>query len=96
MQQNRLFVGNLSFNTGEEAIRDLFAQYGEVTKATLVTDRTTGRSRGFAFVEMTSDSDAAKAIDATHGSQLDGRSLRVSVAESKPAGGGNRDGRGRW
>jgi len=80
---SRLFVGNLSFNTTEEAIRDAFAEFGEVVEAKLVTDRDTGRSRGFAFVEMTSADAATKAIQEMNGARLDGRPLRVNLAEAR-------------
>jgi len=80
---SRLFVGNLSFNTSEEAIRDAFAEFGEVVEAKLVTDRDTGRSRGFAFVEMTSPDAAQKAIQEMNGALLDGRPLRVNLAEAR-------------
>jgi cold-inducible RNA-binding protein len=80
---SRLFVGNLSFNTTEEAIRDAFAEFGEITEAKLVTDRDTGRSRGFAFVEMASNDAAQKAIQEMNGALLDGRPLRVNLAEAR-------------
>jgi len=76
----KLFVGNLSFNTTEDQLRELFAQHGTVISAKLVMDRETGRSRGFGFVEM-SEADVAKAQAALNGQQVDGRRLRV------PAGG---------
>jgi RNA recognition motif-containing protein len=86
---NRLYVGNLSFSTTEETIREAFQAVGDVTEVKLMLERETGRSRGFAFVEMASAQAATAAIDALHGSQLDGRSLRVSEAqERQPRGGG--------
>jgi cold-inducible RNA-binding protein len=86
---NRLYVGNLSFQTSEEEVVRAFSQVGEVTEATLVLDRETGRSRGFAFVVMASDADAQKAISELDGADLDGRPLRVNIAEErKPRGGG--------
>ncbi|MBN1612381.1 MAG: RNA-binding protein [Polyangiaceae bacterium] len=86
---NRLYVGNLSFQTSEEEVVRTFSQVGEVTEATLVLDRETGRSRGFAFVVMASDADAQKAISELDGADLDGRPLRVNIAEErKPRGGG--------
>jgi RNA recognition motif-containing protein len=86
---NRLYVGNLSFQTSEEEVMRTFSQVGEVTEATLVLDRETGRSRGFAFVVMASDADAQKAISELDGVDLDGRPLRVNIAEErKPRGGG--------
>jgi RNA recognition motif-containing protein len=76
----KLYVGNLSFQTTEDALRQTFGQYGTVNSASMVTDRDTGRSRGFAFVEMADGADAA--IQALNGSQLDGRTLTVN--EAKP------------
>jgi len=93
---NRLYVGNLSFQTSEEEVVRAFSQVGEVTEATLVLDRETGRSRGFAFVVMASDADAQKAISELDGADLDGRPLRVNIAEErKPRGGGFGGGGGR-
>jgi RNA recognition motif-containing protein len=89
----KLFVGNLSFNTTENDINDAFAAFGTVTETNLMMDRTTGRSRGFAFVTMGSPEEAQKAIDAMHGKPLDGRPLTVNVArprEDRPPGGGGR------
>ena len=80
----KIYVGNLSFNTTEEILNDTFAQYGEVISAVIVTDRYTGRSRGFGFVEMENESAADAAISALDGQELDGRNLRVNVANSKP------------
>lgn len=86
----RLFVGNLSFNSTEDSIQAVFDQGGLKTASiSIVTDRETGRSRGFAFVEMTSDADAQAAIKALDGQNLDGRPLRVNEAEEKkPRSGG--------
>jgi RNA recognition motif-containing protein len=89
----RLFVGNLSFDTNELELRDLFGQLGGVVEAKVVTDRETGRSRGFAFVEMTNAEEANKAISELNGRELAGRTLKVNQAESrgsKPASGGRR------
>jgi RNA recognition motif-containing protein len=88
---NRLYVGNLAFQTSEDVIRDVFMESGEVTDVKLVTDRETGRSRGFAFVTMASDEAAQKAISELDGAELDGRNLRVNEAEERrdrPGGGG--------
>lgn len=106
---NRLYVGNLAFSTTEEALKDAFAEFGEVVEAKLMIERETGRSRGFAFVELTSAEAAAKAIEQMNGAVIDGRSLRVNEAEDRPDrgrggggfnrrdGGGGRSGRrGRW
>jgi cold-inducible RNA-binding protein len=87
---NKLFVGNLSFNTTENDLQDAFAAHGTVTEANLVMDRTTNRPRGFAFVTMNSGEEAEKAIAALNGKDLDGRSITVNVArprEERPAGG---------
>lgn len=78
----KLYVGNLSYQTQEADLRELFAQHGEVVSANVVTDRDTGRSRGFGFVEMGSDEAARKAIQALDGQELDGRNLKVN--ESRP------------
>lgn len=86
----RLYVGNLSFNTADADLRAAFEQDGrKVTSAQVMMDRDTGRSRGFAFVEMASDADAQAAIKAMNGADLDGRPLRVNEAEErKPRSGG--------
>jgi RNA recognition motif-containing protein len=92
---NRLYVGNLSFQATTEMLREAFAAVGEVTDVHIVQDRDSGQSRGFAFVTMGSDADAAKAIAALDGSSLDGRSLRVNEAEERQnRGGGGRGGGG--
>jgi len=92
---NRLYVGNLSFHTTEDVLLRTFGQAGEVTEAKLVIDRETGRSRGFAFVSMGSDADAQKAISELDGTDLEGRPLRVSIAEErKPRAGGGGGGGG--
>eukprot|EP01083_Nonionella_stella_P106761 308387_1 len=87
----KLYVGNLSYNTTEESLRESFAQSGEVTDCSLVTDRETGRPRGFGFITMPS-ADAQKAIQALNGQELDGRTLTVN--EAQPPGGRGRGGRG--
>ncbi|MBE2203366.1 MAG: RNA-binding protein [Chthoniobacterales bacterium] len=90
---NKLYVGNLSFNTTEIAIQDLFSQCGSVSEVMLMQDKFTGRSRGFAFVTMSSDSEAQAAVAAFHGKELDGRALTVNEArprEDRPPGGGGR------
>src|SRR5580658_8769814 len=87
---NKLFIGNLSFNTTENDLQDAFAAHGNVTEVNLMMDRTTNRSRGFAFVTMGGDEEAQKAIAAMNGTELDGRSLTVNIAkprEERPAGG---------
>jgi RNA recognition motif-containing protein len=92
----RLFVGNLSFQTTEGTLESLFAKDGrKVESVSVVQDRDTGRSRGFAFVEMGSDADAQAAIQALDGTQVDGRALRVNEAEErKPRSGGGGGGGG--
>ncbi len=85
---NRLYVGNLSYNTTEAELRDAFAQHGEVVSAQLVTDRMTGQARGFGFVEMANSTDAQKAIDGMNGAQLGGRTLTVNEARERTQGGG--------
>lgn len=88
---NKLFVGNLSFNTTENDLNDAFAAHGTVTETNLMMDRMTNRPRGFAFVTMSTPEEAQKAIAALNGAQLDGRALTVNVAkprEERPAGGG--------
>jgi hypothetical protein len=92
---NRLYVGNLSFNTTEDVIQEAFAQHGEVVEVKLMLDRDTGRSRGFAFVTMGNGDAAQKAISSMNGTVLDGRPLRVNEAEERrPGGGGGGGGRG--
>jgi cold-inducible RNA-binding protein len=95
----KLYVGNLSFNTSDPDLRDLFAQYGTVEDVHLVTDRGTGRSRGFAFVTMSSAAEGQAAITALEGKQVDGRNLTVNEARPKAEGGkgGKRSfSRSRW
>ncbi|HEX8791732.1 MAG TPA: RNA-binding protein [Polyangiaceae bacterium] len=84
---NRLYVGNLSFNTNSDTVRDAFSQYGEVTDVHLVTDRQTGQPRGFGFVTMGTAQAAQAAITAMNGTSLDGRDLRVNEAEERQGGG---------
>ncbi|MGA2748652.1 MAG: RNA-binding protein [Verrucomicrobiota bacterium] len=95
----KLFVGNLSFNATENDLQDAFAQFGTVTEVNLMMDRTTNRPRGFAFVTMSSEQEAEKAIQGMNGKELDGRALTVNQArprEDRPPrpggqGGGGRD-----
>ncbi len=81
---SRLYVGNLSFHSTTESVREAFAQHGSVTDVHLVLDRQTGQSRGFAFVTMGDQEQANKAIAAMNGAMLDGRALRVNEAEERP------------
>jgi cold-inducible RNA-binding protein len=88
---NKLFVGNLSFNTTENDLQDAFAAHGTVVEANLMMDRATGRPRGFGFVTMNTPEEAQKAIEALNGAQMDGRALTVNVArprEERSGGGG--------
>ena len=105
---NKLFVGNLSFNTTENDLNDAFAAFGTVTETNLMMDRTTGRPRGFGFVTMGSADEAQKAIEGMNGKDMDGRALTVNVAKPREVrtggggGGGRREygggggGRGRY
>jgi RNA recognition motif-containing protein len=96
-----IFVGNLSFNTNEDELRQLFEAHGQVDRVSIMTDRDTGRSRGFGFVEMASNEDGEKAITALNGSQVGGRTINVNEARPKTeragggGGGGGRDRGGR-
>jgi RNA recognition motif-containing protein len=91
----KIYVGNLSYNTTEETLRAAFAADGrEVAQVQIVTDRATGQPRGFAFVEMAKAEDVAAAIGALDGQQLDGRTLKVSEAHERTAGGGGGGGGG--
>jgi len=92
----RIYCGNLSFKSTEDDVRNLFSQHGEVTDVHIVMDRETGRSRGFAFVEMANDAEAQAAIAALDGREMDGRALKVNEARPKEEGGrgGSRGGGG--
>jgi cold-inducible RNA-binding protein len=89
---NKLFVGNLSFNTTENDLQDAFAAFGTVTEANLMMDRMTNRPRGFGFVTMSTPEEAQKAIEGMNGKDVDGRALTVNIArpreERAPGGGG--------
>ena len=90
---NKLFVGNLSFDTTENDLQDAFAAFGTVTETNIMIDRATNRSRGFAFVTLSTPEEAQSAIDAMNGRDMGGRALTVNVArprEERPAGGGGR------
>src|SRR5262249_20901276 len=91
---SKVFVGNLDFNTTKAEVQNLFSEIGEIRDVYLPMDRASGRPRGFAFVEYTSDEDAAKAIEKFNGYQLSGRALRVNAAEDRPRGGGRPGGGG--
>ncbi len=95
---NKLFVGNLSFNTTENDLQDAFAAHGTVLEANLMVDRMSGRPRGFGFVTMSTPEEAQNAIQGMHGKDLDGRALTVNIArprEERPGGGGGGGGGGR-
>ncbi|MCE5301815.1 MAG: RNA-binding protein [Planctomycetaceae bacterium] len=103
----KLFVGGLSWGTTDDGLHGAFSQFGEIVEAKVITDRETGRSRGFGFVTFTADDSAAKAIAEMDGTELDGRTIKVNEAEDKPRGGGGgrggygggrggRGGRGEW
>ena len=99
MSQNKLYVGNLSWNSTEDDVSDAFAAFGTVTSVNLITDRETGRPRGFGFVEMSSDAEAQAAMEGLDGRQLGGRDLKVNIAkprESRGGGGGDYGRRDRW
>lgn len=96
---NRLFVGNLSFGTTQSTLEALFASFGEVREVAMPTDRETGQPRGFAFVTMGNAQSAADAMAQLNGHNLEGRSLKVDIAQERQksgGGGGNRGGRDRW
>jgi RNA recognition motif-containing protein len=86
----KLYVGNLSYATSEDSLRNLFGGYGTVASAKIIFDRDTGNSKGFGFIEMSTDEEATAAIAGTNGHELDGRQLRVNEAMDKP----RREGRG--
>ncbi len=93
----KLFVGGLSWGTDDDGLRQAFEVHGTVTEAKVINDRDTGRSRGFGFVTFDNAEDADTAIEQMNGSELDGRSLNVNVANDRPrGGGGGGGGRGRW
>lgn len=83
-----IFVGNLSFGATEDTIRSMFEAYGSVDRVSIVTDRDTGRSKGFGFVEMSNDAEGDRAINALSGHELDGRNLTINEARPKTEGGG--------
>ncbi len=92
---HKLFIGGLAFSTSTERLREVFAQAGVVESAAVVTDRDTGNSRGFGFVEMASAEEAAEAVKLLNGKEVDGRTLKVEMANSAGAGGGRSGGGGR-
>ncbi len=96
----KIYVGNLSFDTTDATLRTLFSAYGTISSATVLSDRETGRSRGFGFVEMENDSEAMAAITGLNGKAVDGRNLNVNEARPREprqgGGGGGGGGRPRW
>jgi RNA recognition motif-containing protein len=89
---SKIYVGNLPFSANEDAVRQLFAQHGTVDSVALISDRDTGQPRGFGFVEMTQNAEAARAIQSLNGYQMDGRALKVNEAQPKNKSSGPR----RW
>ena len=90
----KIFVGGLSWDTTDEGLRQAFASYGEITEAKVITDRDTGRSRGFGFVSFAQDDDAKTAISKMDGTSLDGKTIKVNEAQEKSPRGGGRSGGG--
>lgn len=91
----KLYVGNLPYNTSEDDLRNLFSQHGNVESVAVITDRETGRSKGFGFVEFADDTEARNAIAGLSGHEFGGRALTVNEARPKPGGGGGGGGGGR-
>jgi len=91
----RIYVGNLNYDTNDESLLALFKEYGQVESAKVVTDKYSGRSRGFGFVEMPDSAEAQKAIEALNGQEVDGRTLKVNEARPRGSGGGGGRGGGR-
>ncbi len=99
MNSNKLYVGGLPYSVTDDRLEELFSEHGTVESARVITDRMTGRSRGFGFVEMSSQEEAQQAIDKLNGTDLEGRSLTVNEAkpkEQRSGGGGGGGGRDRW
>lgn len=90
----KIYIGNMSFNTTEDTVRQAFETYGEITSINLISDRDTGRPKGFGFVEMANDEHAKAAIAGLNGTEIDGRAVNVNEARPRPEGGGNRGGGG--
>jgi RNA recognition motif-containing protein len=93
---NNLYVGNLSYNTTEDALRTLFAEYGQIESVNLISDRYTGRSRGFAFVEMSTEQAAQQAMSGLDGKQVDEREIKVDKAKPKRDSRESDRGRSAW
>ncbi len=90
-----IYVGNLPFNIGDEDLKKIFEEYGEVVSAKIITDKFTGRGKGFGFVEMESDDDAKTAIEELNNAEVGGRNIKVNESQPRPAGGGGGGGRDR-
>lgn len=90
----KLYVGNLAYSVGEQSLQETFSQVGTVESANLITDRDTGQSKGFGFVEMSSEGEAQRAIQELNGTTIDGRAINVNEAKPKASRGGR--GGGRW
>jgi RNA recognition motif-containing protein len=93
MMGRKLYVGNLGYDVSSSDLEQMFAGHGTVESATVISDRSTGRSKGFGFVEMSSNAEATAAMTALDGKELGGRALKVNEAKPRPAGGGGRGGR---
>ena len=97
---NKVFVGGLSWDTKEHGLEAVFSKFGEVTSVKIITDRETGRSRGFGFVEFTTEDAAAEAVERLDGTELDGRSVKVNIAQERAPRHDRSDNRGgynnRW
>ncbi len=93
---NKLFVGNLSFSISEATLSSLFAEFGEVSSCSIAKDRETGRQRGFAFVEMSTQAQAEAAIRGLNGQEVEGRAMSVAISEPRPRGGAGGGGRSRY
>jgi cold-inducible RNA-binding protein len=96
MTMKKLFVGNLGFGVTEDTLRSLFESHGTVDSVSVITDRDSGRSKGFGFIEMPNDAEAQHAISAMNGKEIDGRALTVNEARPKAERGGGGGGRSRW
>lgn len=92
----KLYVGNLGYGVTSSQLQEIFSEHGTVETANVIEDRMTGRSKGFGFVEMGTDSEAQSATSALDGTSIDGRAIKVNEAKPRPAGGGGGGGRSRW
>ncbi len=90
----RIYVGNLPWSVGDDELRDMFSSYGDVADSVVIRDRETGRSRGFGFVDLSDDAGATKAIEAMHGTEIEGRDLVVNQAKEREERGGGGGGGG--